>query len=69
VARYWVNDNAQSGSNDHEVHKDGCSWLALIESKTYLGDYPTCQVAVKKAKTIYRDSNGCIYCSPTCHTT
>jgi len=69
VARYWVNDNAQSGSNDHEVHRDGCVWLPKIVSKTYLGDFSNCQEAVRKARTVYRDSNGCATCSPQCHTT
>lgn len=69
MTRYYVNDNPQPVSRDHEVHKDGCSWLALIVSKTYLGMYDNCRDAVRKARTIYTDSNGCAYCSPTCHTT
>ena len=66
--RYYVNDNAQSGSNDHEVHKDGCYWLSIANSTTYLGVFDNCRDAVKKAKEYYDDTNGCAYCSPNCHT-
>ena len=69
MARYYVNDNAQSDSGDHEVHVAGCVWLPLIKSKTYLGDYLYCSTAVTKAKEIYPKSNGCLTCSPFCHTT
>ena len=36
MSNYWVNDRAQN-NGDHEVHKDGCPYLPLIFSKTYLG--------------------------------
>ncbi len=68
MAKYYVNDNAQS-NGDHEVHKEGCSYLAEIVSKTYLGDFSSCHDAVRKAKEIYRQSNGCYYCCYECHTT
>jgi hypothetical protein len=64
---YWVNDRAQ-GNGDHEVHKDGCPFLRLIVSKTYLGLHFNCGSAVRKAKTIYAQSNGCATCSSLCHT-
>ena len=64
---YYVNDRAQA-NGDHEVHKDGCYWLKLAVSTTYLGQHYGCSTAVAKAKTIYRQSNGCKYCSPICHT-
>ena len=65
---YYVNDNAQWNSGDHEVHKDGCSYLAQARSKTYLGLFSTCGEAVTAAKRIYPDSNGCRWCVPACHT-
>jgi alkylhydroperoxidase family enzyme len=64
---YYVNDNAQA-NGDHEVHKDGCGWLALAHSKTYLGYFATCREAVETAKLKYRQSNGCAYCATACHT-
>jgi hypothetical protein len=65
---YYVNDRAQDNSGDHEVHKDGCMWLGMVHSKTYLGDFASCFGAVAKAKTIYYSSDGCKYCCPDCHT-
>ena len=68
MARYHVNDNAQPDSGDHEVHKEGCYWLSLVTSRTYLGDFVSCFGAVQKAKGIYWKSNGCKHCSLACHT-
>ena len=67
MAHYYVNDNAQS-NGDHEVHKEGCYWLSLVTSRTYLGLFNSCHGAVKRAKEIYASSNGCVHCSPACHT-
>ncbi|WP_338769869.1 hypothetical protein WAF17_10735 [Bernardetia sp. ABR2-2B] len=67
MANYYVNDNAQS-NGDHEVHKEGCSWMPSVSNRTYLGDFSTCKDAVTEAKKKYRQSNGCKYCSPLCHT-
>lgn len=64
---YYVNDNAQLGSGDHEVHRERCSWLAFATSKTYLGYYSNCKDAMAKAMTIYRQSDGCAYCCKECH--
>ena len=69
MARYYVNDRAQTDSGDHEVHRSGCVWLPKVKSKTYVGDHATCSPAVTAAKKIYRNSNGCATCSPRCHTT
>ena len=65
--KYYVNNTSQS-NGDHEVHKTGCYWLGLIVSKTDLGYHSNCSSAVGKAKTYYRQSNGCKTCSPFCHT-
>lgn len=67
MAAYYVNDNAQPLSGDHEVHVSTCAFVPHIKSKTSLGDYPSCSGAVAKAKTIYSSSDGCAYCSPDCH--
>lgn len=68
MARYYVNQNAQS-NGDHEVHLSTCSRLPAAENRTYLGDFSTCGPAVKEAKRHYVRSNGCYYCSNPCHTT
>lgn len=67
MARYYVNDNAQA-NGDHEVHRDGCSFMPDPENRTYLGDFNHCAPAVAEAKKRYRRSNGCYYCSRECHT-
>jgi len=67
MERYYVNNHAQS-NGDHEVHKAGCYYLKLAISTTDLGNHTGCYSAVVAAKQIYKQSNGCIYCSPSCHT-
>lgn len=68
MASYYVNKRAQS-NGDHEVHTDDCRYLPSQENQHYLGIYTHCKPAVAKAKTIYRQSNGCATCCPDCHTT
>tara|TARA_R110002020_G_scaffold262126_1_gene476435 strand:+ start:4009 stop:4215 length:207 start_codon:yes stop_codon:yes gene_type:complete len=67
MARYYVNNSAQN-NGDHEVHKEGCYWLSLVNSKKDLGLHSNCSTAVKEAKKTFSQSNGCIICSPECHT-
>lgn len=67
MTRYYVNDNAQDDGY-HEVHTAECYWLTLVTSKTDLGTHATCQSAVRKAKQIYANSDGCKHCSSLCHT-
>ncbi len=67
MAKYYVNKNAQS-NGDHEVHKEGCSWLPKTENRIYLGEHTGCKSAVRKAKDYYDQVNGCYYCSNECHT-
>ena len=67
MARYYVNNKAQS-NGDHEVHKEGCSFMPAPENRTYLGDFSHCREAVRAARNIYAQVNGCYYCSYECHT-
>lgn len=67
MARYYVNKNAQA-NGDHEVHKQGCSYMPMEHNRKYLGEFATCQGAVKEAKKHYSQVNGCYYCSRECHT-
>ncbi len=67
MALYFVNKNAQN-NGDHEVHKSSCSYIPDSGNRIYLGDFATCQEAVRKAKEHFRQSNGCFYCSNECHT-
>ncbi|GAA4271470.1 hypothetical protein U6A24_12860 [Aquimarina gracilis] len=67
MARYYVNKYSQA-NGDHEVHKQGCSFMPLSENRIYLGDFSSCKPAVRKAKEYYQKVNGCYYCSNDCHT-
>ncbi len=68
MTKYYVNKNAQD-NGDHEVHRQGCEWMPDISNRIYLGEFGNCKDAVKEAKKIYFQSNGCYYCSRECHTT
>ena len=65
--RYCVNKRAQD-NGDHEVHRDDCQYLPAPENQLWLGYFSNCHDAVKEAKKHYKQSNGCAYCSPECHT-
>lgn len=68
---YCVNMNAQSGSNDHEVHDVASTKGCLPDPKNRLdlGWHTSCTGAVTEAKKHYSDVNGCAYCASDCHTT
>jgi hypothetical protein len=63
---YYKNRNAQ-WNGDHEVHKDGCSWMPSRENQQYLGEFQSCYGAVAKARETDPSADGCIHCSPACH--
>lgn len=64
VEDYYVNNESQD-TGEHEVHTVSCYYLP--EKKTYLGCFDNCNDAVEKAKTYYRNVDGCVYCCPKCH--
>ena len=66
--KYYVNKKTQA-NGDHEVHREDCNYLPSVGNRLYLGEFSSCQVAVRKAKETYRQSNGCYYCSRDCNTT
>jgi hypothetical protein len=63
-----MNKNVQS-NGDHEVHKEGCSYMPEKYNSLYLGIFSNCHDAVREAKKYFSQSNGCYYCSLECHTT
>ena len=67
MPKYYVRTVAQA-NGDHEVHKEGCSYIPAVEDRKYLGEFVTCRSAVTEAKKTYSQSNGCYYCSNDCHT-
>ena len=66
MAAYYVNENAQD-TGEHEVHEVDCSHMPKPENRTYLGDFTNCKDAVKEAKKIYNNVDGCYYCCNPCH--
>lgn len=70
MATYCVNKDAQSGSNDHEVHDTTTSRWCHPEpaNQLGLGTHPDCASAVRAAKAYFSDVNGCRWCAPGCHT-
>ena len=64
---YYVNKNPQR-NGDHEVHKDGCTYMPRTEHRFFLGLHTHCQAAVTESKKHYTQSNGCFSCSYECHT-
>ena len=65
MPNYYVNHRAQE-NGDHEVHAQHCEYLP--GDLVYLGNFAGCEIAVERAREIFRQVNGCIWCSPQCHT-
>lgn len=63
---YYVNKNAQS-TGEHEVHHEKCAVLPEGKNMEYLGQFDTCQEALKEARKRYSNVDGCKYCSYECH--
>lgn len=69
ASKYYVNTRAQA-NGDNEVHKEGCASMPAVENRMYLGEFTSCEGAVKEAKKTYpKTANGCKHCSNACHTT
>jgi len=65
--KYYVNDNDQP-SGEHEVHAEWCKYVPQIYSKTYLGVFADSHAAVRQARTVYVNVDGCANCCPLSHT-
>jgi len=62
---YYLNNNQQS-NGDYEVHTKFCTYFPL--DYVELGQHNNCNDAIKIAKKIYSQVNGCFYCCRECHT-
>ena len=62
---YYVNQE-EDNDGDHEVHKQGCSWMP--ENRIALGECNNAHEAVRKAKVYYSTADGCYHCCPEAHT-
>jgi hypothetical protein len=69
MPNFCVNTEAQS-NGDHEVHDVSQNKWCLPDAshRRDLGWHSSCTDAVREAKTHYRQSNGCAWCAPACHT-
>ncbi len=70
MPNYCVNKNEQD-NGDHEVHDltpGACNRLPDHQNRLDLGHHSNCRSAVLQAQHTYRQSNGCFWCTPTCHT-
>ena len=72
MALYCVNKKAQTTgrhNGQHEVHNvNKCDRLPNVENRKSLGYHASCKDAVKEAKKIYWNSNGCYWCARECDT-
>ena len=62
MTNYYVNNKAQA-NGVHKVHTEECMYSSSSISSVDYG----CDAAIRKAKTIYTQSNGCFYCCKACH--
>lgn len=65
MKRYYVHKDIDI-QGQHEVHSEDCAWLP--NDRLYLGYFTDGKDAVKKAKEIYSNSDGCFYCCKEAHT-
>lgn len=68
MTKYYVNnDQTKNPGFHHEVHTEEHAKELGIYNKTYLGYFNSCAGAVKEAKTIFSDADGCVICCSECH--
>ena len=66
---YYLNKNAQPTHNEHELHKEGCSYLPDVTSREYIGYFQTESEALKETKRKHTNwiIDGCYHCCPSIH--
>ncbi len=67
MTHYFVTKTVQF-SGDHEVHKSDCQFLPPPEQRISLGEFLSCQEAMREARRHYPQVNGCFFCIRECHT-
>lgn len=65
--RYFVATRAKD-NGDYEVHKSGCRFLPGERRRQYIGSFDSGFHALREARQLYVQSNGCASCLPECHT-
>ena len=63
MARYYVNNQPQQPSGDHEVHREDCHLLPA--DRKYLGEYATCAPAASALPPLNPLPDQCNRSQPT----
>jgi hypothetical protein len=63
---YYINKKPQN-DGFHDIHTSDCSYLPSAEYKEYLGVFDHWKHALKRAKKMYSNANGCPHCLKECH--
>lgn len=61
MAEFYVTKDAQ-GNTGHQVHRDNCEKLPLVDTLRYLGSFATARAASNKANGIYSPVSECMDC-------
>ncbi|MFM2292015.1 MAG: hypothetical protein RIS29_1828 [Bacteroidota bacterium] len=64
---YYLSKQARD-NGDHEIHKQGCRYMPLERYVQALGQFTHSVEALKEAKELFPQANGCFYCCFHCHT-
>ena len=56
-----------SSNKKHVLHRKGCHWMGPISVCRHVGNHASCHGALRIAKRVHRDVNGCVRCAPACH--
>jgi len=64
-SNYYV-EKIPKENGDHILHREDCKKIPTPAYREYLGNFDCCEDALEKAKQIFLQSNGCIYCSKGC---
>jgi len=62
MTKYYVRIKPQL-TGENAVHKETCPFLDDIKLKKYLGEFSTCQEAIKEASRFFHHSKGCPFCT------
>jgi hypothetical protein len=54
-------------NGDHVVHVDGCSSIDDSSDMIDIGMHDTCEAALREAKQLFDQCNGCFDCCRTIH--
>jgi hypothetical protein len=62
---YYLNDDLREDGT-RVVHAERCQYLPNEENRTALGDYASCETAMRHARETADDPKPCRTCCPDC---